>query len=202
MPGEPAVSVGAMESEVAPWAVGMTCPGCGGSAVRTVPDTCADQESVRSRLSDRLAKQPGVTSRFDTFAHTVEGLLLTAVGGALAHEGITNDKQLYTIGGSVLAALMFVVTVCAVVGEIRERRVEATGGPRADALWRSAAYCSGCASVFFPGGVPWRRPVTPEQFQKYVWTEAGFGKQLAQRVKDVALPPVDPARPGGVSDHA
>ncbi|GGZ26603.1 hypothetical protein [Streptomyces poonensis] len=191
-----------MESEVAPGAWGTTCPGCGGSAVRTVPDTCADQESVRSRLSDRLARQPGVTSRFDTFTHTVEGLLLTAVGGALAYEGIQKDKQLYTIGGSVLAVLLFLGTIYVIFDEIRERRVVAAGESRADALWRSASCCSGCGAVFFPAGSPWPHPLTPEQFQKYVWTEAGYGKRLDKRVRDVALPPAHPSRPGGVSDHA
>ncbi|WP_320783646.1 hypothetical protein [Streptomyces sp. CRN 30] len=196
-----------MVSEGAPGPVETVCPGCGGSGaeVRTVPETCADPESVRGGLSDRLARQPGVTSRFDTGLHTVEGLLLTLVGGALAHDGIQHGKPLHTVGGSLLAVLLFAVTVKVVVGEIRERRAVAAGEPRADALWRSASYCSGCAAVFFPGGDPWPHPITPEQFKKYVWTEAGFHEQLKEldeRAADVALPPARPARPGGVSDHA
>lgn len=191
-----------MESEEGPGAAATECPGCGGTAVRTVPETCADDGSVRDGLADRLAKQPGAASRTDTVTHTVEGLLLTFVGAALAYDGIQNDKRLHTIGGCVLAVLLLLGTVLVVRDEIRGRRAVAAGEPRADALWRSASHCSGCGSVFFPGGVPWSGPLTPEQFRKYVWTEAGHGGQLDRRTRDVALPPAGPARPGGVSDHA
>ncbi|GAA2247162.1 hypothetical protein GCM10010145_12850 [Streptomyces ruber] len=191
-----------MQSDEAPRPVGVTCPGCGGSgpAVRAVPDVCADPEARRDGLADRLTQGPGLTSRSDTVVHTIEGLLLVFVGAALAHSGIRSGEPLYTVGGSVLAVLMLAVTAGVVRSEIRERRVQA-GRPRADALWRAASHCSGCGAVFFPGGVPRSRPLTPEQFRKYVWTEAGYGDQLDERARDAAPPPTDPARPGGVPDH-
>lgn len=191
-----------MESEGAPEPVGAKCPGCDGSAVRTVQETCADPVSVRDGLSDRLAKKPGVASRGDSVLHFVEGALMTGVGAGLAYSGVQGDKPLYTIGGSLLAVLLLVGTIAVVAGEARQRGVVAAGQARAEELWRSACHCSGCGSVFYPGGTPWQGPLTPEQFQKYVWTEAGYAKQLEQKVKDVALPAGIPVRQSGAADRA
>lgn len=179
----------------------MICPGCGSAGARTVPEISVDHTAMRGGLSDRLAPSPGAPSRFDGCVHFVEGMLMAGIGVALAYSGIDNDKALYTIGGSLLAVLLFVGTIVVVRGEGRERaRVEA-GESRADALWRSAYYCSGCASVFCPGGTPWQGLLTPEQFKKFMWTEAGYGKQLEEQFKDVDLPPGILTGPGGTQDH-
>lgn len=183
------------------------CPGCGGTgpSVRTVAETCADPESRSAGLTDRLARSPGVPSRFDTFLHFVEGMILVAMGAYLARSGVQNDKPVYTIGGSLLAVALFVGTLVVVRGELRERTTVVAGEPRAERLWQSAHYCSACGSVFYPAGTPWRGTLTPEQFQKYVWTEAGYDKELADKVREVPLPPatgpVGSAGPGGTPDR-
>ncbi|MEW2402982.1 hypothetical protein [Streptomyces sp. NPDC046862] len=147
-----------------------------------------------------------MTSRGDSALHVVEGALMTGVGAGLAYSGVQLDKPLYTIGGSLLAVLLFVGTILVVGGEARQRRVVAAGEARAEELWHSACHCSGCGAVFYPGGTPWPGPLTPEQFQKYVWTEAGYPNELEQKVKDVALPPGipvrDPVHQAGAADHA
>jgi hypothetical protein len=56
--------------------------------------------------------------------------------------------------------------------------------------------------VFFPSGTPWPHPLTPEQFRKYVWTEAGYGEQLDKKAKDASLPPGLPSGQGGTPGHA
>ncbi|MPY61625.1 hypothetical protein [Streptomyces spongiae] len=170
--------------------------------MRTVPETCADPESVHSGLSDRLARQPGTASRGDSVLHFVEGALMTGVCAGLAYSGTQGDKPLYTIGGSLVAVLLLVGTIVVIRGEVRVRGAVAAGETRAGELWRSASYCSGCGSVFYPDGTPWQGPLTPEQYQKYVWTEAGYDKQLEQKVKDVTLPPGIPVRQTGAPDHA
>ncbi|GAA3826505.1 hypothetical protein ACFQ0G_15785 [Streptomyces chiangmaiensis] len=157
---------------------------------------------MRAGLADRLARTPGVSSRFDGCLHFVEGMLMAGIGVALAYSGIDKDKPLHTIGGSLLAVLLFVGTVVVVRGEGRERALVEAGEPRADALWRSAYWCPGCESVFCPGGTPWQGLLTPEQFKKFVWTEAGYGKQLEERFEDVDLPPGILTGPGGDRDHA
>lgn len=168
----------------------MKCPGCGGAATaRTVPEACADPASVREGLADRLAGQPEAASRGDSYLHLAEGLLLTGVCAGLAYSGVQNDKPLYTIGGSLLTVLLLVGTILVIRGERRERRVVAAGKERAEELWRSASYCSACAAVFFPGGAPWQGLLTPEQFKKFVWTNAGYEKQLDDKLKEVPLPP-------------
>lgn len=181
----------------------VVCPGCGGTgpAVRTVAETCADPEARRGGLTDRLLKSPGVHSGSDTVLHLFEGLVLTGIGVGLAYSGVQNDKPLYTIGGSLLAVLLFIGTIAVVRGERREREAVERGRERAELLWSPARYCSSCGSVFYPGGSPWPGPLTPEQFQKYVWTEAGYGEQLDNKIKDVALPPQAPAAPGGTPGH-
>jgi hypothetical protein len=157
---------------------------------------------MRDGLSDRLARTPGVASRFDGCLHFVEGMVMVGVGAALAYSGIDNGKPLYAVGGSLLAVLLFVGTIVVVRGESRERSLVEAGEPRADALWRSAYYCPGCASVFCAAGTPWQGLLTPEQFKKLVWTEAGYAKQLEERFEDVDLPPGILTGPGGAQDHA
>ncbi|MFJ9583637.1 hypothetical protein [Streptomyces acidicola] len=191
-----------MESVGAEEPARANCPGCGGAEVRTVQETCADPASVHDGLSDRLASGPGVASRGDSWLHFVEGALMTGVCAGLAYSGVQDDKPLYTIGGSLLAVLLFIGTAVVIRGEARERRVVVAGRARAEELSRSASYCSGCASVFYADGTPWQGVLTPEQYQKYVWTEAGYGTRLDARAKDVALPPGIPVRQGGAPDHA
>ncbi|MFC3574665.1 hypothetical protein ACFOZ0_15555 [Streptomyces yaanensis] len=178
-----------MAPESVPEAVDVICPGCGAAGARPVPEICADHASMRDGLADRLARSPDAPTRLDRGLHFVEGMLMVGVGVALAYEGIRYDKALYTVGGSLLAVLLFVGTIVVVRGEGRERAFVTAGEPRADALWRSAYYCPGCASVFCPGGTPWQGLLTPEQFKKFVWTEAGYGKRLEERFTDVELSP-------------
>lgn len=183
------------------------CPRCGasGSSVRTVPDACAAPDSPGSGLSDRLAKAPGVESRFDSFTHFLEGMVLAFVCAGLARHGVQNDKPLFTTGGAALAVLLFVGTLWVVRGEARERATVAAGRPRAEELWAAACFCASCESVFYPTGSPWPGPLTTDQFRKYVWTEAGFTKQLDEKLKQVELPPRTPAgptAPGGAHGHA
>jgi hypothetical protein len=164
--------------------------------VRTVPDACAAPDSPRSGLSDRLAKAPGVHSAFDSFTHFLEGMVLAGIGAGLAYSGVQNDKPLYTVGGTILAALLFVGTLWVIRGEARERATVAAGKPRAEHLWQSAHYCASCESVFYPSGSPWPGPLTTDQFRKYVWTEAGFDKQIDERLRKVELPPRTPTGSG------
>ncbi|GAA2277178.1 hypothetical protein GCM10010234_11500 [Streptomyces hawaiiensis] len=44
--------------------------------------------------------------------------------------------------------------------------------------------------MFCPGGAPWQGALTPEQFKKLVWTEAGYGDQLptGDKARDAVLP--------------
>ncbi|UUU30123.1 hypothetical protein JIX56_09605 [Streptomyces sp. CA-210063] len=184
--------------------VAAVCPGCGGTgpAVRTVADACADPESRRGGLTDRLARSPGVHDGSDSLVHFLEGMVMAGIGAGLAYSGVQNDKPLYTIGGSLLAVLLFVGTIVVVRGERRERKAVVAGEAHAERLWRPAHHCSSCGSVFYPGGSPWPGPLTPEQFKKYVWTEAGYGKQLDTKVKGVSLPPGMPSGPGGTPGHA
>ncbi|SFM91837.1 hypothetical protein SAMN04487980_1007242 [Streptomyces sp. cf124] len=183
------------------------CPRCGasGPAVRTVPDACSAPDSPGSGLSDRLAKAPGVESRFDSFLHFLEGMVMAFVCAGLAQHGLQNDKPLFTVGGGVLAVLLFVGTLWVIRGEARERVTVTAGRPRAEALWNPAHFCASCESVFYPTGSPWPGPLTTDQFKKFVWTEAGFGKQLDERLRKTDLPvppPAGPAAPGGASGHA
>lgn len=175
------------------------CPRCGatGPAVRTVPEACAAPDSPASGLSDRLAKAPGTHTRFDSFAHFLEGMVLAGIGAGLAYSGVQDDKPPYTIGGAVLAVLLFVGTLWVIGGESRERAAVAAGRPRAEELWQPAHHCASCDSVFYPSGSPWPGPLTTDQFRKYVWTEAGFDKQMDERLRTVELPPRTPADPTG-----
>lgn len=187
-----------------PAPVAAVCPGCGasGPSVRTVPDACADPRSPRSGLSDRLAKAPGTQAKSDSVMHFLEGTVLAGVGAGLAHSGVQNDKPLYTIGGSILAVLLFVGTLFVIRGESRDRAVVAAGKERADRLWRPAHHCASCESVFYPTGSPWPGPLTTDQFRKYVWTEAGYDKHIEERLRKVELPPHTSTGPEGASGHA
>ncbi|MGV9562298.1 hypothetical protein [Streptomyces sp. NPDC003480] len=191
-----------MATESAPEAVEVICPGCGSADARSAAEVCADQTARSQGLADRLARSPDAPSRFDSCLHFAEGMLMAGVGVALAYDGMDGGKPLYTAGGALLAVLVIIGTFVVVRGEGRERALVAAGAPRADALWRSAYYCAGCASVFCPGGTPWQGRLTPEQFRKLVWTEAGYGRQLEEQFTDVELPPGVPAGPGGGPDHA
>ncbi|MFM9454996.1 hypothetical protein [Streptomyces europaeiscabiei] len=202
--GEPAEGPGG-EPGKAP--VMVVCPRCGasGPAVRTVPDACADPDSPRSGLSDRLAKAPGVESRFDSFVHFLEGMAMAGVCAGLAQHGVQEDKPLFTIGGSVLAVLLFAGTLWVIRGESRERTTVTAGKPRAEDLWNPAHHCASCESVFYPTGSPWPGPLTTDQFRKFVWTEAGFDKHLDEQLRQVELPPrtpTGPAAPEGTHGHA
>ncbi|MGW1157914.1 hypothetical protein ACWD5Q_14905 [Streptomyces sp. NPDC002513] len=190
-----------MATESARGAVGVICPGCGSPRARPVPEVCAGRTARSEGLADRLAGSPDVPSRFDSSLHVVEGMLLAGVGIAVAYGGIDGGKPLHTAGGCLLAVLLLIGTIVVVRGESRERALVAAGAPHAHALWRSAYYCAGCASVFCPGGTPWQGRLTPEQFKKLVWTEAGYGPQLEERFTDVHLPSGIPAGPGGSPDH-
>ncbi|MFF3511393.1 hypothetical protein [Streptomyces sp. NPDC002573] len=191
-----------MATESAPGAVEVICPACDSAGARAVPEVCAEQTARSEGLADRLARSPEVSSRSDSRLHFAEGMLMAGVGVVLAYEGFVGHKPLYTAGGTLLAVLVFIGTVFVVRNEARERAHVAAGAPHADALWRSAYYCAGCASVFCSGGTPWQGRLTPEQFKKLVWTEAGYGQQLEERFADVELPPGVPAGPGGSPDHA
>jgi hypothetical protein len=182
----------------------VVCPRCGasGPSVRTVPDACADPDSPRSGLSDRLAKAPGTHSRFDSFTHFLEGLVLAGIGAGLAYSGVQNDKPLYTVGGAILAVLLFAGTLWVIRGESRERATVTAGKPRAEDLWRPAHHCASCESVFYPTGSPWPGPLTTDQFRKYVWTEAGFDQHMDARLAEVELPPRTPADPTGPAHPA
>lgn len=186
----------------APVPAAVACPRCGasGPAVRTVPDACADPDSRRSGLCDRLAKAPGTHSRFDSLTHFLEGMVLAGIGAGLAYSGVQDDKPLYQAGGAILAVLLFAGTLWVIRGESRERAVVTAGGPRADALWRPAHHCASCDGVFYPTGSPWPGPLTTDQFRKYVWTEAGFGRYLEARPATVELPPRTPAGPAAPAD--
>ncbi|MFF3904709.1 hypothetical protein ACFYZJ_01630 [Streptomyces sp. NPDC001848] len=184
-----------MATESSPEAVDVKCPGCGSAAVRSVPEVCADHASMRDGLADRLARSPGAPTRFDSGVHCLEGMLLAGVGIALAYGGIAHHRPPYTAGGALLAALLLVGTAVVVRREARERALVTAGESRAEALWRPAYHCAGCASVFCPGGTPWQGLLTPEQFKKFVWTEAGYDKELEERFTDVDLPPGIPTGP-------
>ncbi|MFI9644944.1 hypothetical protein ACIHAA_01405 [Streptomyces sp. NPDC052040] len=191
-----------MATQSAHGAAEVRCPGCGPGGARAVPEVCADPAARREGLADRLARSPEAPSRFDSGLHFAEGMLMAAVGIALACGGIRGGKPLFTAGGSLLAVVLFVGTLVVVRGETRERVLVAAGAPRAEALWRPAYHCTGCGSVFCPGGTPWPGRLTPEQFRKLVWTEAGHGPQLEERAAEAELPPGLQAGPTGSPGHA
>ncbi|POX57247.1 hypothetical protein C3489_00555 [Streptomyces sp. Ru71] len=175
---------------------GTVCPACGGAEVRTVEQARTGKGASRQNLHGRLAPGPDKTG--DGCAHFAEGMVLTGLGVALAFTGVEQHKPLYTVGGVLLALVCFFGTFAVVRDDRRERAAAQAGAGRADWLWRPAHYCYGCGSVFCPGQDPWAGALTPEQFKKLVWTEAGYADQLqpGDRAKDAELPPgVLPWRP-------
>lgn len=190
-----------MESEGAAGPDGTICPGCAGTSARPVPDVCADAGAARDGLADRLAGTPAAATRTDMVTHLAEGLVMTGVCAGLGHSGFRDGDLPFAVGCSLLAVLLLAGTVWVVRGEVRGRRLVAAGRAEADRLWTPALYCPSCAAVFCPGGDPWQGLLTPEQFRKYVWTEAGYGPQLEDDVRDTDLPPGLPVRSGGTPDH-
>ncbi|MEU2560037.1 hypothetical protein ABZ626_11970 [Streptomyces longispororuber] len=168
---------------------GTSCPGCGGRDVITVQEAAGGPWLRRGELAARLAKGP--RKGRDAVLHSVEGLVLVALTLAWARMGADQGKPLYVGGGLALAVLLLVGTAVVVRGDIRQQAAERAGAPRAAALWRPARYCRACAEVFCPGGTPWRGLLTPEQFKKLVWTEAGYADQLPpdDAAREVEVPP-------------
>lgn len=152
------------------------CPGCGGTDVRSVEEATVGKGALREGLAGRLAKGPDKGG--DGCLHFVEGMVITGIGIALAVFGVQQHKPLYTAGGIGMALVMFVGTLVVVRSDGREKAAEQAGAERADRLWQPARYCYGCTSVFCPGGAPWQGVLTPEQFKKLVWTQAGYEDQL------------------------
>ncbi|WP_030382459.1 MULTISPECIES: hypothetical protein [unclassified Streptomyces] len=176
------------------------CTGCG-TPTRPVAEAVADPASLHDGLTDRLAKAPATASRGTTTLHAVEGLIMAGVGLALAHGGLTGHTTVHTVGGTLLTLLALAGTALVVRNESRGRATVTVGEPRADALWQPAYHCPGCASVSCPGGEPWQGRLTPEQFRKLVWTEAGYGGELEERARTAVVPPGTLPRPRGAQDH-
>ncbi|MGP3974935.1 hypothetical protein ACTWQF_13190 [Streptomyces sp. 8N114] len=164
---------------------GAICPACGGANARPVSEARAGKGAMRKDLLTRLA--PGPEKSGDGWMHLLEGMVLTGIGVALAYTGKEQDKPLYLAGGIALAVLCFVGTIAVVRSDRRERTAESAGSGRAARVWDPAFYCYGCESVFCPGGVPWQGVLTPEQFKKFVWTEAGYADQLTGPAKEARL---------------
>ncbi|MET9388906.1 hypothetical protein ABZY20_00600 [Streptomyces sp. NPDC006624] len=177
-----------MDSEGAGGPAGVVCPGCGGVETRPVELARTGKGAMRDDLYGRLA--PGPDKAGDGCLHFAEGVVLTGLGIALGYAGLRQGDPLYLAGGAALALLCLVGTFVVVRGDGREKAAAEAGAPRAESLWRPAHYCSGCVSVFCPDGVPWRGALTPEQFKKFVWTEAGYAGQLpaGDKARDATVP--------------
>ncbi|MFF8947106.1 hypothetical protein ACF1A5_33575 [Streptomyces sp. NPDC014864] len=185
-----------MAAEATGSPAGVACSGCGGTEVDAVEQVRTGRGASRQRLYSRLA--PGPEKGGDGCLHFVEGMVLTGMGVALAATGVGQDKPLYTVAGVLLALVCFFGTFAVVRDDRREKAAAEAGAGHADWLWQPAHYCYGCGSVFCPGGVPWPGALTPEQFKKLVWTEAGYADQLTpgDRAREAELPPdVLPWRP-------
>ncbi|WJV45530.1 hypothetical protein [Streptomyces flavofungini] len=156
--------------------VGVRCPGCGGADVAPVREAVGGGGAARKELAARLAKGPGKSG--DALRHFVEGMVLVALSLAWAWMGTDPEKPLYVWGGIVLAVLLFIATIVVVRGDGREKAAERAGAERAAAFWDPAHYCRGCECVFCPRGEPWQGLLTPEQFKRLVWDEAGYADQL------------------------
>ncbi|MFI6565420.1 hypothetical protein [Streptomyces sp. NPDC050534] len=144
--------------------------------MRTVEEARSGKGAMRDGLYGRLA--PGPEKSGDGCMHFAEGMVLTGLGIALAYTGVQQHKTLYLVGGVLLAVVSFVGTIAVVRGDGREKTAAHAGASRAERLWRPAQYCYDCVGVFCPGGTPWQGFLTPEQFKKLVWTEAGYADQL------------------------
>lgn len=168
--------------------VAVRCPGCGGADVAAVRDAADGGGAAGKELAARLAKGPDKSG--DGLLHFAEGMVLVALSLAWAWMGTDPEKPLYVWGGIALAVLLFIGTLAVVRGDGREKAAERAGAPRAAALWAPAHYCRGCESVFCPQGEPWQGLLTPEQFKRLVWGEAGYADQLppGDRAKEVDVP--------------
>ncbi|WP_405870261.1 hypothetical protein [Streptomyces sp. NBC_00005] len=177
-----------METEAAGGPTGVVCPGCGGTEVRAVEQARSGKGAMRDDLYGRLA--PGPDKFGDGWMHFGEGMVLTGLGVVLAYRGVHQDKSLYMVGGVLLALVCFVGTIAVVRSDGREKAAAEAGAPRAERLWRPAQYCYGCTLVFCPGGTPWQGVLTPEQFKKLLWTEAGYADQLVvgDKAREVEIP--------------
>ncbi|KKD02591.1 hypothetical protein [Streptomyces sp. WM6386] len=166
----------------------VVCPGCGSAETRAVSQARSGKGAARDDLFGRLA--PGPDKAGDGWVHFLEGMVLTGIGIALAYTGVQQDKPLYMAGGALLALVCFFATFAVVRDDRREKAAAEAGIPRAERLWRPAHYCYGCTSVFCPGSTPWQGLLTPEQFKKLVWTEAGYADQLVvgDKAKDAGVP--------------
>ncbi|UNO43993.1 hypothetical protein KGS77_17780 [Streptomyces sp. MST-110588] len=155
----------------------------------TVTAARVSKGAVRKNLASRLEKGPDKTG--DGCLHFIEGMVMTAAAIAFAVWGKGEGKPLYLYGGAALAVLCFFGTIAVVRGEKREKEAAAAGEPRADELYRPARYCHGCDRVFCPDGTPWQGLLTPEQFKKMVWTEAGYASHLgsSDKAKTAEVPP-------------
>lgn len=156
--------------------------------MRSVEEATTGKGALREQLARRLAKGPDKGG--DGCLHLVEGMVITGIGIALAVFGVQQHKQLYVTGGVGMAVVMFIGTLVVVRGDGREKAAEQAGADRADRFWQPARYCYGCTSVFCPGGAPWQGTLTPEQFKKLVWTQAGYADQLdgGDRARDAEVP--------------
>ncbi|MCF3120207.1 hypothetical protein IPZ68_10910 [Streptomyces arenae] len=177
-----------MDPQGAAGPVDVSCPGCGSTDVRTVEQAQTGKRAIRDGLHSRLAPEPDKTG--DGCMHFAEGMVLTALGVGLVYTGVQQEKPLYVIGGAVLALVCFFGTFFVVRGDRGEEAAALAGMPLAEPLWRPAHYCVGCTSVFCPGNTPWRGTLTPEQFKKLVWTQAGCADQLpaGDKAKDAQIP--------------
>lgn len=156
--------------------VGVACPGCGSGDISTVEQARTAKRARRDDLLTRLETQPAAG---DGCLHAAEGLVIAAgVGGGLAYKGVNDGAPLYIAGGVLLALVIIVITGYVVRDDGREKEAVAAGAERAEQLSRQAHYCYGCSSVFCVDGVPWRGLLTPDQFKKLVWTEAGYADKL------------------------
>lgn len=85
---------------------------------------------------------------------------------------------LQLVGGVLLAVVCFFGTIAVVRGGARERTAADAGAPGAERLVAPSPRLLRLRRVFCPGGTPWQGFLTPEQFKKLVWTEAGYADQL------------------------
>ncbi|MEV3970414.1 hypothetical protein AB0K68_20060 [Streptomyces sp. NPDC050698] len=177
-----------MESVGAGRPVEVQCPQCGGGEVRPVEQARGGKGAMREDLYGRLA--PGPDKGGDGWMHAAQGMVLTGMSIVFSDMGVRQDKPLYTVGGVVLALLCVIGTFVVVRGDRREKAAAEAGAGRAERVWRPAYYCTYCSSVFCPGGIPWQGALTPEQFKKLVWTEAGYAGQLpaGDKARDAQIP--------------
>lgn len=158
------------------------CPGCGGQDIRTVEMAAG---SLRHNLDERLAVRPREPS---PVLVTLEALVFLALAVALAWNGWEEGSTLKLSGGVVAAAVVVICTVAALRSDQREVVLVEAGWSTANRLTARAYYCHQCDQVFCPGDTPWRGMLTPEQFKKLIWTEAGYGEKLTGKARKSEIP--------------